>query len=448
MDVERDIKPVPDTTSSSPTTDVKHDVPLEIYIDPIKERKIMNKFDMLVMPQFVIIILLGYLDRSNIGNARIFGFEEDIGLTGNQFANLSSLFYVTYVIFEVPWVLAVKKWGANSVMAVAIVTWSAVTIGAGFVHNYGQIVACRLLLGMFEAGIFPALAFVISTVYPRESQAKRIAVLYGSIALSGAAWRWLFIIEGIISIVLGVACWATLPHTAEQAWFLTQDERQLMLDRRRRDAAYKGDDKLSWSDVKLAFTDPMVVIAGLALFCAGIPLFGFGIFLPTIIRGMGFATLQVNLLTIPCYVFGLIYLAFITWLSDKLRKRAMMAVIAPWIVIVGYAIAIGTGNRGAGYFAMFLCTGIYSFNTVLMAWVSNNIRPDSKRSAALPWFICIANVSGVAAAQVYPNFTAPRYIMGNAISLGMEFTAVLGIGVIYWMLKRRNAVKAKQRAEA
>jgi hypothetical protein len=82
-----------------------------------------------------------------------------------------------------------------------------------------------------------------------------------------------------------------------------------------------------------------------------------------------------------------------------------------------------------------------------MAWVSNNIRPDSKRSAALPWFICIANVSGVAAAQVYPNFTAPRYIMGNAISLGMEFTAVLGIGVIYWMLKRRNAVKARQRAE-
>jgi hypothetical protein len=74
MDVERDIKPVPDTTSSSPTADVKHDSPLEIYIDPVKERKILTKFDWLVMPQFVIIILLGYLDRSNIGNARIFGF--------------------------------------------------------------------------------------------------------------------------------------------------------------------------------------------------------------------------------------------------------------------------------------------------------------------------------------------------------------------------------------
>lgn len=62
------------------------------------------------------------------GNARIFGFEEDLGLTGNDFANISSFFFVTYVIFEVPWVLAVKKWGANSVIAIAIVSWSAVTI--------------------------------------------------------------------------------------------------------------------------------------------------------------------------------------------------------------------------------------------------------------------------------------------------------------------------------
>ena len=98
------------------------------------------------------------------------------------------------------------------------------------------------------------------------------------------AWRWLFIVEGIISLVLGAICWVTLPNTAEKAWFLKEDERQLMIDRRARDVAYKGEDKLSWSDVRLAFTDPIVIIAGLSLFAAGIPLFGFGIFLPTIIR--------------------------------------------------------------------------------------------------------------------------------------------------------------------
>ena len=213
---------------------------------------------------------------------------------------------MTYVVFEVPWVMAVKKWGANSVIAVAIVAWSAVTIGTGFVHNYEQTLAMRLLLGAAEAGIFPACSFVVSTVYPRESQAKRIAVLYGSTAVAGAfggliaygiqlmgdrhgieAWRWLFIVEGIISIVLGMACWASLPRTAEHAWFLTAAQKQLMEDRRRRDVAYKGDAGLSWADARSAFTDPMVIAAGLSLFCAGVPLFGYGTFLPTIIRGFG-----------------------------------------------------------------------------------------------------------------------------------------------------------------
>lgn len=208
---------------------------------------------------------------------------------------MSSFFYVTYVIFEVPWVLAVKKFGANSVAAVAIVLWSAVTLGTGFVKNYGQTIAMRLLLGFAEAGIFPALVFVISTIYPRRSQGKRVAVMYAASALSGAfggliaygiqlmgdrhglsAWRWLFIIEGIISMVLGAACWATLPKNAEHAWFLSPEERQLMEDKRRRDFVYKGESKLSWADVRLAFADPMVIMAGICLFCASIPLFGFG----------------------------------------------------------------------------------------------------------------------------------------------------------------------------
>lgn len=104
-----------------------------------------------------------------------------------------------------------------------------------------------------------------------------------------SAWRWLFIIEGAISFVLGVACWATLPKSAEHAWFLGPEERQLMEDKRRRDFIYKGESKLSWADVRLAFTDPVVIMAGVCLFCASIPLFGFGIFLPTIISGLGYA---------------------------------------------------------------------------------------------------------------------------------------------------------------
>ena len=211
------------------------------------------------------------------------------------------------MIFELPWVLAVQKYGANVVLAIAIVGWSAVTIGTGFCHNYGQLVACRLLLGFLEAGLFPALTFLLSTTYPRNSQGKRVAALYGATAISGAfggliaygiqlmgarqgleAWRWLFIIEGGISLFLGSVAMLTLPKSASNAWFLTKEETQLIEQRMKRDVAYAGEDHgFSMSYVWMALNDVVVWVSALSIFCAGIPLFGFGIFLPTIIRGMG-----------------------------------------------------------------------------------------------------------------------------------------------------------------
>lgn len=242
----------------------------------------------------------------HVGNARIFGFEESLNLSGNDFANISTFFYVTYVIFEIPWVLCLHKLGANTVLAIAIVLWSAITIGMGFVKNYHQCIALRFLLGFAEAGLFPALTYILSTMYTRASQGKRVAVLYGAIALSGAfggliaygiqlmgdkagleAWRWLFIIEGIISFVLGIGSWFSIPTSAEKAWFLKDQEREVMRAIRERDALHRGSDKFSWEYVTMAFTDIMVWVAAVSLFCAGVPLFGFGIFLPTIIKGLG-----------------------------------------------------------------------------------------------------------------------------------------------------------------
>lgn len=254
----------------------------------------------------------------------------------------------------------------------------------------------RLLLGVFEAGLFPCCAFIISTIWTPQHQAKRIAVLYSANAISGAfggliafgiqshgkrggldAWRWLFIAEGIMSIGIGFIMYITLPRDVENAWFLNEKERALMRACKQRDIAYKGDTAFSWIYVKEALTDPFLWIASFSMFCSSIPLFGFGIFLPTIIKGLGhvyfhlplglciltrplsFTSLQANYLTIPVYSFGLLALYCATFTSDKLNKRAQVAVFAPFPVMIGYAIIIGTSNQAAGYFAMFMViTGI------------------------------------------------------------------------------------------
>lgn len=154
-----------------------------------------------------------------------------------------------------------------------------------------------------------------------------------------------------------------------------------------------------------------------------------------------------------------------TYTSDRLNRRAICLIHSPLLVIVGYAIAVGTGDRAAGFFAMFLVgAGIYSFNTVLVTyvivtklqkaicanldrWVSNNIQPDYKRSVAISMLLSIGNASGMAASQVYPERDAPRYIMGNAISLGGYVIALLCVGLIYALLKHRMRQKERLLAE-
>lgn len=226
-------------------------------------------------------------------------------MSGTDFNNISMFFYIPYIIFETPWVMAVRRYGPGRVLAIAIICWSAITIGTGFVHTYNQVIVCRILLGAFEAGLFPALTFVITGIYPAVSQGKRIAVLYISIALSGAlggliaygiqsmgerhgleAWRWLFIIEGAISAIIGALCWVSLPTSPETAWFLGPEERATMAIIKARNHPFEGSDKFSWKEVGMALSDPLIWLTSVALFCSSVAMFGFSTFLPTLLKGM------------------------------------------------------------------------------------------------------------------------------------------------------------------
>ncbi|KAJ6783921.1 hypothetical protein PWT90_03788 [Aphanocladium album] len=418
-------------------------------IDKESERRVLSKFDC--------------ADAELSGNARVFGFEESTGMSGTDFNNISMFFYIPYIIFETPWVMAVRRFGPGRVLAVAIICWSAITLGTGFVRSYNEVIACRVLLGAFEAGLFPALTFVISGIYPAVSQGKRIAVLYISIALSGAlgglvaygiqsmgeqhgleAWRWLFIIEGAISFVIGAICWVSLPGSPETAWFLNDTERTTMSLLKIRDHPYEATDKFSWKQVSLAVMDPMVWLASIALFCSSIAMFGFSTFLPTLLKGMQYA----NYLSIPVYVLASIGTGITTFVSDRIGRRAICLIHSPILVMVGYAVAVGSSNRSVGYFGMFIVgAGVYSFNTVLLTWVSNNIHPDYKRSVAIAIVVSIGNAAGLAASQIYPIGDAPRYIVGNSISLGFESLALACVALIYMLLRYRTRQKEKLLSE-
>lgn len=184
-------------------------------IDHEAEDKLIRKMDMYIVPTVMMTYLLCFLDRTNIGNARLFSLEEDLGLKGDQFQIAVSILFVTYVLVEVPSNLLIKRLRPSRWIGFITFGWGVVATLMGVVQSFGGLVACRLLLGLLEGGMFPGLVVYLTMFYTKKQLALRMAYLFVASALAGAfggllaygigfmdgiagqsGWRWIFIIEG------------------------------------------------------------------------------------------------------------------------------------------------------------------------------------------------------------------------------------------------------------
>lgn len=396
---------------------------------------------------------------------------EDLELTGDRLNVAVTLFYVTYIAFELPASLVLKKIGPSRLIPFFILAWSAVIIGGAFVTNYAGLLATRLLLGAFESGLFPCLTLYLSTFYKKEEQARRISYLFVAAALSGAfggllafgltnlhgarglaGWRWLFLVEGLISVVVGLMAVFMLPDNYEAAWWLRADEKALMRTRAEQTRVYTGAaETLDRDEVALAFRDPKVWLSAGCQFFADTCLFGFSSFLPVIIRGFGFASVTTQLLTVPVYVWASAVYVAVSFLSDRLNQRALFMVPMALFTAVGYAIMLGVSmdSTAALYFATFVAaTGIYCCVGLNVTWISNSNAGYYKRATAIGLQQTIGNSSGILAGQIYRIQAADgRYTVGHAVSLGAIVLASVGYSVMYTALRRLNARRDKMTAD-
>lgn len=315
---------------------------------------------------------------------------------------------------------------------------------------------------MFESGLFPCLTLYLSTYYKREEQARRISYLFVAAALSGAfggllaygltslhgagglaGWRWLFLIEGVISLAVGLAFIFLLPDSFESAKWLTEQDKALMRIRAEQARVYQGEsENFDKTEVKLAFKDPKVWLSAGCQFCANTCSFGFGTFLPVIIRGFGYSSIKTQLLTVPVYIWASAVYLTIAYISDKINKRAVFMVPMALVTATGYALMLGVSMKTTGvqYFATFVtATGIYCVVGLNVTWVSNSNAGYFKRATAIGLQQTIGNSAGLMAGQIY-RITASdgRYTIGHAVSLGTITVASVGYFTMWTILNRIN----------
>ncbi|KAI0886880.1 DNA-repair protein rad2 [Annulohypoxylon maeteangense] len=433
------------------------DTDAEIAADPtfgVDEKKLLRKLDLHIIP---LVMLLCYV---NIGNARLYSMEKDLGLVGNQFQVAVSIFYVTYLLFEVPSNLVLKPLTPSRYISFVAIGWGIIAMCTGFVHNYGALIAIRLILGVVEAGLFPGLNVYLTFFYTKQELALRVGYLFVSAAISGAlggllaygigqmagvagysGWRWIFIIEGLPSILIGVAAFFLLPNDIEHAYFLTPEEKKFAAARHLRHYGFTESAlKFSKNDMMAAFKDWKIWLFCLGQFGVDTMLYGYSTFLPTIIRGLGeWSTAEIQLLTIPCYFVGAVTYMGIAFLSDRMQMRGIFCVIFGAVSVVGYGVLLSDSSAGVHYFGCFLvATGLYVIVGLPLAWLPNNTPRYGKRTTGNGMQLTSGNTAGIMSSFIYPSTAGPRYITGNAVSLSLVGMSTCLFGFLWFWFAREN----------
>ncbi|KAK6069557.1 major facilitator superfamily transporter [Seiridium cupressi] len=447
----------------------------------VDEKKLVTKLDRHLIPLIMLLYTFSFLDRVNIGNARLYNLSEDLALVGNQYQIAVSILFVTYLLFEVPSNLVLKRFTPSRWIAFITVAWGIVATLTGLVNSFGSLVACRLILGALEAGLFPGLNVYLTFFYTKSELALRVGYLFVSAAIAGSlggllaygvghmqgiqglnGWRWIMIIEGIPTFVLGILTFFLLPNDPASAYFLTDDEKKLMIVRSRRSyGSTESAQKFSKQDMMKAFKDWKVWMFCVGQFGMDTMLYGYSTFLPTIINGIGkWTSAEVQLLTIPCYFLGAVTYMTVAYLSDHHERRGIFVVIFGAVSVVGYGVLLSNSSAGVHYFGCFLVAmGLYVAVGLPLAWVSI-IRPvhweclevlimASNRTThramvkgQLQMYVYHANLSaGRSTSDMLPSLTAegPRYIRGDAVSLSMVGMATCIYSFMWFWFRRENA---------
>ncbi|KAL2829619.1 MFS general substrate transporter [Aspergillus pseudoustus] len=427
-------------------------------LDSTQTRKLLRKLDLTFNPVFMLVYLTCFLDRSNIGNVKVAGIIPDIHTTTASFSTAVSIFYATYILIEVPTTLIMKLVTPRILLSGLCIVWSLTTLFTGLIQGVAGLYVARLVLGLCEGGLMPCLNLYLSMVYNRNELGTRTAYLFSCAALSGAfggllaygllqmdgvsgfaGWRWVFIIEGLMSIVIVPVIWFGLPSNPSNAWFLNDTEKEMMRVRDAQRAEYMGNGSFDWKEVKMAFRDPKVYLSGMIQFCQDILLYGFSTFLPSILTSMGYNKLEANYLTIPVYIWGAIIFVAVAHISDKYQVRGAAIFLTNTLGIAGYILLLTVQTGGVRYFATFLCvSAVYVGPGLNLAWLNANTAPHYKRAAAIGIQQSIGNSAGIVSGQIYR--TAP-YVLGNSMSLGALGVAEILIAGMVLYLRKENRAK-------
>ncbi|CCM05660.1 uncharacterized protein FIBRA_07890 [Fibroporia radiculosa] len=446
---------IEDVEKHGPVPHIEEDLDSQAELpDAVDEATIVHKIDKHVIPVLCLLYLLAFLDRVNISNAAVFGLTEDLHLVGDQYNNALVVFFVPYVLFEIPSNALLKYFRPHIWLSVCMFFFGLVSICQGLVRNYSGLVACRFFLGLAESGVFPACFYLIAMWYKRAEAQKRYTFFFCSVTLAGAfggllasaigkmdgmrgyrGWRWIFILEGVATCVISLLLSFAISDFPEEATWLTAAEKKFVKDRLKADVGEsRRHDPLTIRGILSVFKDYKIIVGGFMYFGIIVPAYGYAYFAPSIIATLGHGAIRTQLLSVPPWACSFVLAMTVAVASDHFRHRFLFVLIPTAIGLAGFIILLVVhDNTHLQYAALFLAsTGTYSAMPMMICWFNTNLAGHRRRAVGTAWQIGFGNIGGIIAVYAFLAKDAPDYISGYTLCVVFICLSALA-DVIYFL---------------
>lgn len=376
-----------------------------------------------LLPFLFLLYVANYLDRTNIAYATL-GMKGDLGLTDSVFGTASGIFFIGYFALQIPGALLVERWSARLLLAITLVTWGALTTLTGFVRTPLELYGARFLLGAAEAGFFPGVVVYLSHWFIYQDRGKALARFMAAIPIgfmiggpiAGAilgvhwmgitGWRWLFLLEGLPAVVLGIVALFVLPDWPREARWLPSNERDWItarLDEERR-AKADAEQMTIWQ----ALRHPAVLVLTAGLFFTYSGGYAFWFWFPTMLqRFTGWTDVQrIGWVGAIPFVAGLIGMLILGWNSDRTGERrwhfAMPQLTAALALVVWFFIP----HSNVLLIAVFTLVGFGTVAYLPSFWALPSAFLTSSAAAAAVGFInCTASIGGFVGPKIIGNLS-------------------------------------------
>lgn len=431
-------------------------------IDPQRTlAKVRNR----ILPLLIAAFVVSYVDRVNVGFAAI-TLSKDIGLTASMYGLGAGLVFFGYCIFELPSNLALERFGARRWLARIMITWGLIGCCMALVQGPASFYILRFLLGAAEAGLFPGVILYLTYWLPGKYRARYVAMFALAIPLSNVigapvsgalldldgllglkGWQWVFILEALPAIILGVLVLLLLSDRPKDARWLNDAERTWLQGEIDRETAGRAERRHMPLRMLL---DRRVLVFATVFFCTGIPSYGLSLWMPQIVKGLGHTNINTGFIVAIPFVFGCASLLLWGQSSDRRQERMWHAISAALLASVGMAIGAASSNTGLQLVGLCVAAaGIYGLKGPFLTLVSEGFG-SANAAAGIALVSTFGNLSG---------FVAP-YMVGVIIDefgtyrFGLLFLSIMpflgAITLLAWSKQKASAAvpMAKSGAEA